>query len=319
MEVTEPLREKLLTNVAYCSNVNLSKFFLDEMTSEISNVYSSTDNLILFGDYNINILKETGKQLLNNFIADIGLQYVNTKKATWTNGEKFSSNNHCYISKNQIFKTYIIESILENDPFAIVYQSSLKLEWKQQNTEYLMRDKKRYTRSKFNRDIALQDWSLMYKIIGANENVHKVIEIFQNVLNSQAPLKNTEAKTKKSTKNGYQKNCVVSLMKSIVYSMNGKKDPNQELFNIYKVLRNNVNRKLRKASDDYTKQFFENLLHSEEQWKFIKNKINSIKQTEKIAKLKEGHNVISDEKSIANCSNNLFCPSWTLQGRNHCS
>ena len=40
IEVTEPLNEKLLINVAYCSNANLSKFFLDEMTSEISNVYS---------------------------------------------------------------------------------------------------------------------------------------------------------------------------------------------------------------------------------------------------------------------------------------
>ena len=86
-----------------------------------------------------------------------------------------------------------------------------------------MRDKKRYTRSNFNRDIALQDWSLMYKIIGANEIFHKFIEIFQNVLNSHAPLKNIEVKTKRSTKNGYQKNGVVSLMKSIMYSMNGKK------------------------------------------------------------------------------------------------
>ena len=91
-----------------------------------------------------------------------------------------------------------------------------------------------------------------------------------------------------------------------MYSMSGKKDPNQELFNSYKVLRNNVNRKLRKASDDYTKQFFENLPTSKEQWKFIKNKINSNKQTEKIAKLTEGHNVISDEKSIANGLNNCF-------------
>ena len=63
---------------------------------------------------------------------------------------------------------------------------------------------------------------------------------------------------------------------------------------------------MRKASDDYTKQFFENLPTSKEQWKFIKNKINSNKQREKIAKLKEGHNVISDERGIANCLNNCF-------------
>ena len=76
----------------------------------------------------------------------------------------------------------------------------MKLEWKRQNTEYLMRDKKRNIRSKFNRDIALQDWSLMYKIIGANDIFHKFIEIFLNVLNIQAFLKNIEVKTKKENK-----------------------------------------------------------------------------------------------------------------------
>ena len=54
------------------------------------------------------------------------------------------------------------------------------------------------------------------------------------------------------------------------------------------------------------KKISENLPTSKEQWKFIKNKINSNKQTEKITKLKEGHNVISNEKSIANCLNSCF-------------
>ena len=49
-----------------------------------------------------------------------------------------------FISKNQIFETDIIESILDDDHFTIVYQLSLKLEWKQQKTEYLTRDKRRY-------------------------------------------------------------------------------------------------------------------------------------------------------------------------------
>ena len=82
---------------------------------------------------------------------------MNTKKGTWTNGEKFSLIDNCFISKHQIFETDIIESILENDHFTVVYQSLFTIELKQQNTEYLKRDKRRYTRTKFNRDIALQD------------------------------------------------------------------------------------------------------------------------------------------------------------------
>ena len=99
-----------------------------------------------------------------------------------------------------------------------------------------------------------------------------------------------------SRNKGYQKNCVVSIKKSIKLSMNGKKSSIKSSFKSYKVLRNKVNKKIRKASEDYTEQVVENLPTSKEQWKFIENKINSNKQTEKIAKLKEGHDVVSDEK-----------------------
>ena len=101
--ISRPLTQKLLINVAYCPNVNLSNFFLDEMTVENSNVYSYTDNLILFGDQNINLLGAKGRQSLDISTANNGLCYVNETEATWTKGEKFLLINHCFISKNQIF------------------------------------------------------------------------------------------------------------------------------------------------------------------------------------------------------------------------
>ena len=58
----------------------------------------------------------------------------------------------------------------------------------------------RNTRSKFNRDIASQDWSLMCKNIAANKIFHKFNEIFQNALNIHKPLKKTEVKTKREHK-----------------------------------------------------------------------------------------------------------------------
>ena len=63
IEITEPLNKKLLVNVACFSNVNLSKFFVDEMTSEIYFFHPSPYNVNLFGDNIINIVKETEKQL----------------------------------------------------------------------------------------------------------------------------------------------------------------------------------------------------------------------------------------------------------------
>ena len=119
-----------------------------------------------------------------------------------------------------------------------------------------MQDKKRYTRSKFNREIALQDWSLMYKIIGANQIFHKFIEIFQNVLNSHAPLKKYRSENKKGAQKWLSKELLTLFNEKHRVFNEWKKDPNQELVNSYKVLRNNVNIKLRKASDDHKKTIF---------------------------------------------------------------
>ena len=126
-------------------------------------------------------------------------------------------------------------------------------------------------------------------------------------------MKNIEVKTKKENKKWLSKELRSLINEKHRVFNEWKKDPNQELFNSYNVLRNNVNRKLRKASDDYTKHFFDNLPTSKEQWKFIKNKINSNKQTEEITKLKEGHNVISDKKKHCLLFEKLFCPSWTCK------
>ena len=152
----------------------------------------------------------------------------------------------------------------------------------------------------------MQDWSLMYKIIGANDIFHKFIEIFQNVLNSHAPLKNIEVKTKKENKKLLSKELRRLINEKHRVFNEWKKDPNQELFNSYKVLRNNVNRKLRKASARISQLQKNN-------GNLSRTKLTQ-RNTEKIAKLKEGHNVISDEESIANCLNNCFARLGLYKG-----
>ena len=88
-------------------------------------------------------------------------------------------------------------------------------------------------------------------------------------------------KTKKEHKKWLSKE-LRSLIKEKHRAFNEwKKDLNQELFNSYKVLRNNVNSKLRKASDDYTKQFFENLPTSKEQENLSRTNLTQISRQKK--------------------------------------
>ena len=78
-----------------------------------------------------------------------------------------------------------------------------------------------------------------------------------------------------------------------------KKNSKHKLLNSDKILTNDVNKEKRIASDNYSRSLLENFPTSKEQWKFIKKQNNS-KQTDrkKNAKLKDGHNVISDEKAL---------------------
>ena len=58
----------------------------------------------------------------------------------------------------------------------------------------------KYSRSIFNRDIALQDWSPMYPINEPNEMFLKISEIFETILSCHAPLTLVESSTKKQQK-----------------------------------------------------------------------------------------------------------------------
>ena len=58
LEINEPLKDKCLVNISYNPSKNLSDFFLNELSAEVSNAYSLTDNLLLFGDYNIDQLNK---------------------------------------------------------------------------------------------------------------------------------------------------------------------------------------------------------------------------------------------------------------------
>ena len=104
-------------------------------------------------------------------------------------------------------------------------------------------------------------------------------------------------------------------MKSIVYSMNGKKILIKSSLTVTKYLEAMLIENCVKRLTIIPNNFSRISQLQKGQWKFIKNKINSNKQSEKNAKLKEGHNLISDEKSIANCLNNCFARLGLYKGK----
>ena len=67
LKLGNPLTEKCLINISYCPHQSLGDFSLDELSAEVSNAFSATYNILIFGDYNIDILRVNGKKSLQNF------------------------------------------------------------------------------------------------------------------------------------------------------------------------------------------------------------------------------------------------------------
>ena len=73
---------KILINASYCANKNLGNYFIDELTSETSSAYSIADDVLLFGEYNLNYFNKRESTLLDEFASNSGLTLSNTEKST---------------------------------------------------------------------------------------------------------------------------------------------------------------------------------------------------------------------------------------------
>ena len=188
LEIQAPFKEKLPVNVSYCSNENLGKLFLEELISEISGAYSITDNVILFGDYNINFFNQRERELLTEFASNNGLDIVNKNTPNWTNGNQETLIDHCLTTKHQILDTNVIEQLFGSDHFTQIFLSSLDIDYENE-TQFFYRDTSQFSRANLNKTIAFADWSPMYQQNNENSTFEKFSSMFENILNNVAPIK----------------------------------------------------------------------------------------------------------------------------------
>ena len=102
LEINEPLKDKCLVNISYNPSKNLSDFFLNELSAEVSNAYSLTDNLLLFGDYNIDQFNKKEKESLDNFTSGLAINRTNMGTPTRISKTNRSLIDHCFMTKNKI-------------------------------------------------------------------------------------------------------------------------------------------------------------------------------------------------------------------------
>ena len=81
---------------------NFSDFFLNVLSVEVSNAVSLTDNLLLFGDYNIDQFNKKIKEILDNFTSGLALNPTNVDTPNRISRTNKSLIDHCFMTKNQI-------------------------------------------------------------------------------------------------------------------------------------------------------------------------------------------------------------------------
>ena len=177
----------------------MGKFFLDELTKEISGAYSITHNVILFGDYNINYFNHRAGELVTEFDANNGRELVNENTPTWTNGNKKTPIDHCLTTKHQKFDTTVIEELFGTDRFTQIFLSSLNVDYENIKMQFSSRDSRNFTRASLNKEIASADWSPMYQQNNAYSTLEKFSNMFESIMNNIAPIK-IEEPSSKSTK-----------------------------------------------------------------------------------------------------------------------
>ena len=133
LELGNPLSEKCLINISYCPHQSLGDFFLDELSAEVSNAFSATDNILLFGDYNIDMVSVNGQKSLQNFAAGLGLQLSNIDIPTRISNNKKSLIDHCFSSNKQITSWKVCLPPFDIDHYVIFFQSKLLLLEEKQN------------------------------------------------------------------------------------------------------------------------------------------------------------------------------------------
>ena len=88
LELDNPITEKGLINISYCPHQSMGDFFSDELSAEVSDAFSATDNILLFGDYIIDMLSVNGKKSLQKIAEGLGLQVSNNDIPTRKSNNK---------------------------------------------------------------------------------------------------------------------------------------------------------------------------------------------------------------------------------------
>ena len=128
------------------------------------------------------------------------------------------------MSNDQIEDNTITDPPFHSDHILSIFETNIRPE-KRQSEDVYIRSKKHFSRSRFNRDLALTKWCEMYKETDADSMFSKFLELFETVLNEHEPIKPIKIITfkKQKKKTWITKEIRRDINQKLFFSINGNK------------------------------------------------------------------------------------------------
>ena len=169
------------------------------------------------------------------------------------------------------------------------------------------RDYSKYSSESFCDDVSIQNWN--YSHNNVNDSFNNFFTKLDATVDRHAPLKKSTPREIKMENKPWLSAEIIKLIKlrNKVFARKKGQPNNENCKRLYSLLRNRINRKLKKSKKQhYIEYFNEHVNNIKKTWDGIKKIVNVKKTSKKVSQLTIGGKVIDDDKMLANNFNRFF-------------
>ena len=305
----------ILLGVFYRHPSHRADKFLAQLDTTLKKVKRENKKTIICGDFNIDLLSFDREKRVSTFLSTMlehNFQPCITEPTRITNTNKPSLVDNIFTNS---FENPVSGNILEQisydhlPNFVILDNADIR-----KLSESVKRDKKNLNITKFQNDLLGDD--LIVNIINAKDTDHACdifLDKYRTLLEQHVPLRKL---TKKELKQKQKPWITQGLIKSIskkralfvkIKKLKSKNKNTDEVFKLYKVYNNTINKLKRKCKRDFYQEYFnKNSSNSKKVWQGINKLLNRGKKKQGTIFLEE-NGLISDPLKVANKFNDFYC------------
>ena len=287
---------------------NFNEFF-QYLESCLSQVTKENKELYICGDFNFDLLKidtDHYTQHFFNLLCSYGflphiLQPTRVTDNTASVIDNIFSNN---IQDNIICGNILLTLSEHFSQFLFVERENVDLK----EINIYLRDYSTFSSESFRDDVSIQNW------VYSHDNIHDSFNDFYNKLegsvNKHAPLKKLSPKEIKLKNIPWLSAEIQKLIKirNKVFARKKRQPNNESCKRLYNLLRNRVNREIKKSKKQYYADYFAaNVNNIKKTWVGIRKIVNIKKTSIKTSQLNIGGKIIVDDKDLATNFNDFFC------------